>query len=175
MVSRRDVLKGAAAGVWAASRARLRAQSTAAAPPAAEPLVQYVDPFIGTGGAGRTFPGASMPGGLVQLSPDTTGRGRESGAGYHYADSEIAGFSHTHLSGLAGADLCDILVMPVQAGADMPGEVASPFSHDREKASPGYYSVDLRAHDIRAELTATRRVGVHRYAFLRPGSGRRKA
>ncbi len=176
MVSRRDVLKGAAAaGAWAASRARLRAQVPVAASPAAEPLVQYVDPFIGTGGAGRTFPGASMPGGLVQLSPDTTGRGRESGAGYHYADSEIAGFSHTHLSGLAGADLCDILVMPTQGGADMPGEVASPFSHDREKASPGYYSVDLRAHDIRAELTATRRVGLHRYAFLRPGSGRQPA
>ena len=116
MITRRDVLKGAAAaGVWAASRARLHAQSPAAVLPAAEPLVQYVDPFVGTGGAGRTFPGASMPGGLVQLSPDTTGRGRESGAGYHYTDSEIAGFSHTHLSGIAGADLCDILVMPTQA------------------------------------------------------------
>jgi predicted alpha-1,2-mannosidase len=173
MITRRDVLKGAAAaGVWAASRARLHAQSSAAVLPAAEPLVQYVDPFIGTGGAGRTFPGASMPGGLVQLSPDTTGRGRESGAGYHYTDSEIAGFSHTHLSGIAGADLCDILVMPTQAGADMSGRVASPFSHDGEKSSPGYYSVDLKAFDIRAELTATRRVGLHRYAFLRPGAGR---
>ena len=176
MISRRDVLKGAAAaGLWAAGRARLDSQALPAPPPPPEPLVQFVDPFIGTGGEGRTFPGASMPGGLVQLSPDTTGRGRESGAGYHYADTEIAGFSHTHLSGIPGGDLCDILVMPTQAGPEMPGQVASPFSHDREKASPGYYSVDLQAFDIRAELTATRRVGFHRYAFLRPGAGRQPA
>jgi predicted alpha-1,2-mannosidase len=175
MISRREILKGAAAaGFWAAGRAHLRAQPQAA-PPVGEPLVQFVDPFVGTGGLGHTFPGAAVPGGLVQLSPDTGGRGRESGAGYHYADSGIAGFSHTHLSGTGAGDLCDILVTPTQAGADMPASALSPFSHEREKASAGYYTVDLQAYDIRAELTATRRVGVHRYSFLRPAAGRQPA
>jgi len=175
MISRRDVLKGAAAaGLWAAGRARAEAWQQAAAP-AGESLVQYVDPFIGTGGHGHTFPGASMPGGLVQLSPDSGKQGRDCCVGYHYSDTEIAGFSHTHLSGTGIGDLCDILVTPTQAGADMPASVASPFSHEKEKASPGYYSVDLQAFDIRAELTATRRVGLHRYAFLRPAASRQPA
>src|SRR5512139_1497368 len=178
MISRRDVLKGAAAaGLWAAGRAHVRAQERQqqAAAPAGESLVQYVDPFIGTGGRGHTFPGASMPGGLVQLSPDSGNQGPDRVGGYHYTDTDIAGFSHTHLSGAAAGDLCDILVTPTQAGAEMPASVVSPFSHDREKASPGYYSVDLQAFDIRAELTATRRVGLHRYSFLRPASSRQPA
>jgi predicted alpha-1,2-mannosidase len=174
MISRRDVLRGAAAaGVWAAGRARLHAWPQAAA--AGEPLAPYVDPFIGTGGHGRTFPGATMPGGLVQLSPDSGKPGGDWSAGYHYSDTEIAGFSHTHLSGASIGDLCDILVTPTQAGAELPVSAASPFSHEKEKASPGYYSVDLQAFDIRAELTATRRVGLHRYSFLRPGAGRQPA
>jgi predicted alpha-1,2-mannosidase len=175
MISRREILKGAAAaGLWAAGRARLHARAQAAAP-AGESLVPYVDPFVGTGGLGRTFPGAAVPGGLVQLSPDTNKRGWECGAGYHYADTEITGFSHTHLSGADTGDLCDILVMPTQAGADMPVSAVSPFSHEKEKASAGYYSVDLLAYDIRAELTATRRVGLHRYSFLRPAARRQPA
>ncbi|MGE5199222.1 MAG: GH92 family glycosyl hydrolase [Rhodospirillaceae bacterium] len=170
MISRRDVLKGAAAaGLWAAGRAHTRAWQQPASE-AGESLGQYVDPFIGTGGHGHTFPGASMPGGLVQLSPDSGKQGPDWSAGYHYSDTEIAGFSHTHLSGTGIGDLCDILVTPTQAGADMPRTVTSPFSHDREQASPGYYSVDLQAYDIRAELTATRRVGLHRYSFLRPAA-----
>jgi hypothetical protein len=76
-----------------------------------------------------------MPGGLVQLSPDSGKQGPDWSAGYHYSDIEIAGFSHTHLSGAPTGDLCDILVTPTQAGADMPGTVTSPFSHDKEKAS----------------------------------------
>ena len=104
---------------------------------AGEPLVGYVDPFIGTGGRGHTFPGAAVPGGLVQLSPDSGKQGPGWSAGYHYSDTEIAGFSHTHLSGSGVGDLCDILVTPTQAGAEMPGSVASPFSHDKEKALPG--------------------------------------
>ena len=116
-----------------------------------------------------------MPGGLVQLSPDSGKQGWDWCAGYHYSDTEIAGFSHTHLSGTGIGDLCDILVTPTQAGAEMPASVASPFSHEKEKASPGYYSVDLQAFDIRAELTATRRVGLHRYAFLRPAASRQPA
>ncbi len=175
MISRRDVLKGAAGvGLWAAGgvRAQARQQSPVQV---GEPLVGYVDPFIGTGGGGHTFPGAAVPGGLVQLSPDSGKQGPDWSAGYHYSDTEIAGFSHTHLSGSGVGDLCDILVTPTQAGAEMPGSVASPFSHDKEKAVPGYYSVDLEAFDIRAELTATRRVGLHRYSFLRPGPSRQPA
>jgi len=172
MVSRRDVLRGAAAaGLWAAGRARLHAWPQAASP-AGEPLAGFVDPFIGTGGQGHTFPGAAVPGGLVQLSPDSGRQGPDRWAGYHYSDTEIAGFSHTHLSGTGMGDLCDVLVTPTQAGAEMPASVASPFSHEKEKASPGYYSVDLQAFDIRAELTATRRVGLHRYSFLRPAASR---
>jgi len=175
MISRRDILKGAAAaGLWTAGRARLHGWPQAA-PPAGEPLAPYVDPFIGTGGGGHTFPGAAVPGGLVQLSPDTGKPGSERRAGYEFADTEIAGFSHTHLSGAGAGDLCDILVMPTQAGAEPPLTAASPFSHDKEKASAGYYAVDLEAFDIRAELTATRRVGLHRYSFLRPSSGRQPA
>jgi len=175
MISRRAILKGAAAaGLWAAGRAHLRARPQAAAA-AGEPLVQFVDPFIGTGGLGHTFPGAAVPGGLVQLSPDSGRRGWESGAGYHYADTDIAGFSHTHLSGTGAGDLCDILVTPTQAGAEMPVSAVSPFSHEKERASAGYYTVDLQAYDIRAELTATRRVGLHRYSFLRPAAGRQPA
>jgi predicted alpha-1,2-mannosidase len=175
MISRRDVLKGAAAaGVWAAGRAHLQGRQQTVAP-AGESLVQYVDPFIGTGGRGHTFPGASMPGGLVQLSPDSGRQGADWCAGYHYSDTEIAGFSHTHLSGTSAGDLCDILITPTQAGAEMPSSVVSPFSHDKEKASAGYYSVDLLAYDIRAELTVTRRVGLHRYSFLRPAAGRQPA
>jgi len=175
MISRRDVLKGAAGtGLWAASRPLALARQQAAAQ-AGESLAQYVDPFIGTGGHGHTFPGASMPGGLVQLSPDSGKQGWDWCAGYHYSDTEIAGFSHTHLTGTGIGDLCDILVTPTQAGAEMPASVASPFSHEKEKASAGYYSVDLQAYDIRAELTATRRVGVHRYSFLRPAASRQPA
>ena len=175
MITRRDVLKRAAvAGVWAAGGVRAQAWQQSSAP-AGEPLVGYVDPFIGTGGDGHTFPGAAVPGGLVQLSPDSGKQGANWCAGYHYSDTEIAGFSHTHLSGSGIGDLCDILVTPTQAGADMPGSVVSPFSHEKEKASPGYYSVDLGAYDIRAELTATRRVGLHRYSFLRPAASRQPA
>jgi predicted alpha-1,2-mannosidase len=175
MISRRDVLKGAAAaGLWVAGGSHAKAWRQASAP-AGEPLVGYVDPFIGTGGAGHTFPGAAMPGGLVQLSPDSGKQGADWRAGYRFSDTEIAGFSHTHLSGAGIGELCDILVTPTQAGAEMPASVASPFSHEKERASPGYYSVDLGAYDIRAELTATRRVGFHRYSFLRPAARRQPA
>jgi predicted alpha-1,2-mannosidase len=175
MISRRDILKRAAAtGLWVAGGrdATAWAQTLDGG---GESLLQFVDPFIGTGGHGHTFPGASMPAGMVQLSPDSGKQGWDWCAGYHYSDTEIAGFSHTHLSGTGIGDLCDILVTPTLAGAEMPGDVRSPFSHDKERASAGYYSVDLLAFDIRAELTATRRVGLHRYSFLRPAAGRQPA
>ncbi len=136
-------------------------------------LVSYVDPFIGTGAHGHTFPGAALPFGMVQLSPDTGVEGWDWCSGYHYSDSSIMGFSHTHLSGTGRGDLLDILAMPTTGPLqtvpgtkeDPDGGYRSRFSHEREKASPGYYSVYLDDYQVLAELTATKRTGVHRYTF----------
>jgi predicted alpha-1,2-mannosidase len=133
----------------------------------------YVNPFIGTGGHGHTFPGAVMPFGMVQLSPDTRLSGWDGCSGYHYSDSVIYGFSHTHLSGTGVPDYCDILLMPTtgkpQLNAFVDGSFrkgyASHFSHKNEAASPGYYSVHLDDDHIDAELTVTQRVGFHKYTF----------
>ncbi|MBN8681984.1 MAG: GH92 family glycosyl hydrolase [Chitinophagales bacterium] len=130
--------------------------------------LQYVDPFIGTGGHGHTFPGASAPFGLVQLSPDTRpDPGEWDGcSGYHASDSILYGFSHTHLSGTGVPDYCDIQLMPFVGGARLePEEYRSPFLKKNEKASPGYYSVYLHNERILCEMTATERVGLHRYTF----------
>ena len=148
------------------------------APPAPAAPVDSVDPFIGTGGEGHTFPGAVAPFGMVQLSPDTEIKPfRQSykwAAGYRYEDSSILGFSHTHFSGAGHSDLGDVLVMPAVGDAVPlePGDSASPgsgyrsrFSHASEVATPGYYAVTLSDPGVRAELTAGTRVGVHRYAF----------
>ncbi|WP_082559871.1 GH92 family glycosyl hydrolase [Lysobacter sp. Root559] len=136
-----------------------------------------VDPFIGTGGEGHTFPGAVFPFGMVQLSPDTQIKPRKEAygwaAGYRYDDSSIVGFSHTHFSGTGHSDLGDVLLMPIagevklERGEDgKPGSgYRSRFRHDDEVAQPGYYAVTLDDYGVRAELTATERVGVHRYAF----------
>lgn len=148
----------------------------------AEPLVPdplaFVDPMIGTGPEGHTFPGATAPFGMVQLSPDTdaTCQIRECydhAAGYSYHDTTIQGFSHTHFSGAGHSDLGDLLVMPQVGEVKLdPGDPKTPgsgyrqrFSHDSEKASPGYYAVTLADSGIRAELTAGTRVGIHRYSF----------
>ena len=124
---------------------------------------RYVNPFIGTGGHGHTFPGATMPFGMVQLSPDTRTDNWDGSSGYHYSDSTIFGFSHTHLSGTGIPDYCDILFMPTVGEADF-DKTKSTFSHTNEKAEPGYYSVKMD-NGIKAELTATTRVGFHRYTF----------
>lgn len=134
---------------------------------------QYVDPFIGTDAHGHTFPGATTPFGLVQVSPDTDTQGWDWCSGYHSSDSSIIGFSHTHLSGTGGADLGDILLMPGSGVVKLePGTKADPgsgyrshFSHSSEKASPGYYSVYLEDPRVRVELTATPHTGVHRYTY----------
>ncbi len=134
-------------------------------------LTTLVDPFIGTDATGNTFPGAAMPFGMVQLSPDTYNDGCCSG--YHYRDTAIIGFSHTHLSGTGVADFGDILVMPATGELSAASgshrfrgdDRGSKYSHDSEKASPGYYSVFLDDYQIKAELTATNRVGLHRYTF----------
>jgi predicted alpha-1,2-mannosidase len=136
-------------------------------------LTRYVDPFIGTGGHGHTYPGALVPFGMVQLSPDTRLTGWDGCSGYHYSDSIIYGFSHTHLSGTGISDYGDILLMPtvgevflkaLDQGEPARG-YASRFSHRNETASAGYYSVKLDDDQILAELTATARTGLHRYTF----------
>jgi predicted alpha-1,2-mannosidase len=169
MLTRRDVLRNACAAgfVLAAERRGLLAQDGAVAADGDGPLARFIDPFLGTGGHGHTFPGAAVPYGMVQLSPDSGKQGWDWCAGYHYSDTTIAGFTHTHLSGTGIGDLCDILVMPTLAGPGLPADVQSPFSHDKEKASAGYYSVDLLGTGVKVELTVTRRVGLHRYYFPR--------
>ncbi len=129
-------------------------------------FTQYVNPIIGTGGHGHTYPGAVLPHGMVQLSPDTRMDGWDGCGGYHYSDNFIFGFSHTHLSGTGCSDYGDILLMPMQGTPSPDNKVyGSKFQHAHEKARPGYYSVKLDDENILAELTATYRVGFHKYSF----------
>ena len=213
MVTRRRFLQGAAAlallgqridplAAMAAGHTGAKASATSSAADAAGGLAQHVDVFIGTGGHGHLYPGASMPFGMVQLSPDTNDSGWDACSGYHQADGSIMGFSHTHLSGTGASDMLDILVMPAQGEVLLePGERglpdqnykskydgAAPGPHltadnkaqpgrgyrsryGEEQAQPGYYRVHLTDHDILAELTATQRVGLHRYTFQQAGDG----
>lgn len=134
------------------------------------PLISYVNPFIGTGGHGHTYPGATRPFGMMQLSPDTRLDGWDGCSGYHYSDTEIFGFSHTHLSGTGVSDYGDILLMPTNKvvfnnGADGKEGYKSTFSHDKEIAEPGYYKVHLDDTNIDVELTVTERSGIHKYQF----------
>ena len=152
--------------------------------------LHYVNPIIGTNGMGHTFPGACAPFGSVQLSPDTDTvphningvyqpRVYDYCAGYQYKDSTIVGFSHTHFSGTGHSDLGDILVIPVTGPVKFnPGTQTDPdagyrsrFSHDTEKAQPGYYEVVLQDYGVKAQLTATEHVGVHRYTFPEGNDG----
>lgn len=137
--------------------------------PGSQPLadeIQYVDPFIGTGFHGHTFPGATRPYAMVQLSPDTHIMGWDASSGYHYDDHQIYGFSHTHLSGTGIGDLGDILLLPF-SGGDSIKPVAT-FKKETEKATPGYYAVRLDNLGVNVELTSTDRVGFHRYTFDNP-------
>ena len=137
--------------------------------PESQPLadeVQYVDPFIGTGFHGHTFPGATRPYAMVQLSPDTHIMGWDASSGYHYDDHQIYGFSHTHLSGTGIGDLGDILLLPF-SGGDSIKPVAT-FKKETEKATPGYYAVRLENLGVNVELTSADRVGFHRYTFDNP-------
>ncbi len=133
-------------------------------------LTSFVNPFIGTDGPGNTYPGATVPFGMVQLSPDIGIPGWDRIAGYYYQDSIISGFSHTHLTGTGAGDLYDILVMPTNSRfskriKENNYKPFSSFSHNKEAASPGYYTVDLLDYGIKAEVTATKRTGVHKYKF----------
>ena len=161
------------AALWPAANAANRQAAT----DPGERAVAAVDPFIGTGGEGHTYPGATVPFGMVQLSPDTRIQPRKEAygwaAGYRYDDRSLVGFSHTHFSGTGHSDLGDVLLMPISGAVrlergdpDKPGSgYSSRFRHDDERAEPGYYAVTLDDYKVRAELTASARAGVHRYTF----------
>ncbi|WP_341900032.1 GH92 family glycosyl hydrolase [Fluviicola taffensis] len=155
----------------------------------AQSKLNYVNPLIGTSKMGHTFPGATVPFGMVQLSPDTDtipyavdGKYNPNVykycAGYQYEDPTIVGFSHTHFSGTGHSDLGDILIMPTSGKLQLnPGVSANPkggfrsaYNHQNEIAKPNYYSVQLEDHQIKAELTTTTRVGIHKYTFSEPDS-----
>jgi predicted alpha-1,2-mannosidase len=176
-LTRREFLQSAALTSLAAATTNgldLKALDSLAESPAnPKGLTQFVDMFIGTGGHGHCYPGATVPFGMVQLSPDTGVGDWDHCSGYHHDDTSIMGFSHTHLSGTGAADLLDILLMPGTGEVhNEPGSPQDPgtgyrsqFSHTTEHAEPGYYTVVLDDYKIKAELTATARVGLHRYTF----------
>jgi predicted alpha-1,2-mannosidase len=173
MVNRRQLLNGAAlAVVGAALSPQARAFDVRRTD---GNLCRYVDPFIGTGGHGHTFPGATVPFGMIQLSPDTDVARWDACSGYHHDDGSIMGFSHTHLSGTGVGDLLDVLVVPASGPVRLtPGSLAEPqtgyrsrFDHADERASPGYYRVLLKDSEVEAEITTTARAGLHRYRFAR--------
>lgn len=154
---------------------------SAVLPAAAEDLARHVDPLVGTRNMGHTFPGAVVPFGMVQLSPDTRHLSMFDAegqyvpevyrycAGYQYEDSTIVGFSHTHFSGTGHSDLGDVSVLPVMGEVDLEADPSARFDHATEIAEPGYYRVTLEDSGIAAELTATARTGWHRYTFGRTG------
>jgi len=173
----RNAIAVAAALLLGVALPAITAPATAPPPAADSRAYAAVDPFIGSGGEGHTFPGAVVPFGMIQLSPDTQIKPRSEAfgwsAGYRYEDHTIVGFSHTHFSGTGHSDLGDVLLMPV-AGAvrlergdpERPGSgYTSRFRHATERAEPGYYAVTLDDYGVRAELTASARVGLHRYLF----------
>ena len=134
---------------------------------------QYVNPMIGTGGHGHTFPGATVPFGMLQVSPDNGVSSWDWCSGYHYSDSIVSGFSHLHLSGTGIGDLADILFMPTNKKLDLTAKAASrdflpyksKYNHVNEKAISGYYQVFLEDPKINVELTSTQRTAYHKYTY----------
>ena len=175
MISRRKFTAGGVAAsylAWSELRSEAKLLNSLPAP-AVGGVSRFVQPKIGTGGHGHCYPGATVPFGMVQLSPDTFNQGWDWCSGYNYSDDSIMGFSHTHLSGTGIGDMLDFLIMactgPVKT---VPGTREHPeagyrsrFSHSEEIAVPGYYSVLLRDYGVQAELSATARAGIHRYTF----------
>ncbi|HKK74665.1 MAG TPA: GH92 family glycosyl hydrolase [Saprospiraceae bacterium] len=151
----------------------LSCQNEALLPAAHTPPINYVDPYIGTDGHGHVFLGANVPFGAVQVGPTNFTRGWDWCSGYHYSDSVMIGFAQTHLSGTGIGDLGDVMLMPYTGPLQTsPGSTEAPFSgyasyydHEQEQAEPGYYKVTLQTHDIDVQLTASQRVGFHRYTF----------
>ena len=127
----------------------------------AENLTQYVNPYVGTGGHGHVFLGANVPFGYIQLGPTEKTRGWDWCSGYHYSDNVLIGFGHTHLSGTGIGDLGDIALLPVSTAA----QDSVIFAHSDETVRPGYYGLKLNNPNVKVELTATQRVGMHRYTF----------
>lgn len=126
----------------------------------------YVNPFIGTGGHGHTYPGPALPFGMIQPGPDTRLDGWDGCSGYHYTDNVVYGFSQTHLSGTGIEDYCDFLFMPTTGKPQFINkEYASPFQKKNEKASPGYYSTFLDKYKVKAEITTTKRAGLYKFTF----------
>ena len=172
MVSRRTFVGALSAGA-AAGYVRSAFALPVAKGEVAADHTKWVKIAIGTGGHGHTFPGATVPFGAVQLSPDTGASDWDHCSGYHYGDSSILGFSHTHLSGTGCLDMLDVLLMPAtddftfdpKAGVDAKTSYRSKFSHASEVMVPGYYKVHLDDSKVTAELTATERTGMHRYTF----------
>ncbi|MEA1673156.1 GH92 family glycosyl hydrolase [Nitrospirillum sp. BR 11163] len=173
MMTRRDLLTGVAAAALVPLAGGSGAVFAGTGQKAGAGFCRYVDPFIGTGGHGHTYPGATVPFGMVQLSPDTNTAGWDACSGYHIQDPTILGFSHTHLSGTGVGDMLDVLVVPRVGPVRLdPGTPENPeegyrarFDHADEQATPGYYRVRLKDSGIEAELTATARAGLHRYRF----------
>ncbi|MEL4890488.1 GH92 family glycosyl hydrolase [Xanthomonas protegens] len=180
MATRRGFLQGAIAlalfgssGIARLAQARAGSYALPADAHAKAELTRNVDVFIGTGGHGHTFPGATLPFGMVQLSPDTYNADWDACSGYHADDGSIMGFSHTHLSGTGIGDMLDFLVVPATGPVKLqPGTRENPdagyrsrYDHADEAASPGYYRVRLKDSGVHAELTATARAGLHRYHF----------
>jgi len=131
----------------------------------AQKLTSFVDPFLGTGGHGHVYPGATIPFGMIQLSPDNGDQGWDWSSGYHYSSNTIAGFSHTHLSGTGIGDWCDISILPLTDTSAIRNEkIKIPFSHNKEFAKPGYYSVEL-SNQVKCAFTTTKRTGLHQYQF----------
>lgn len=135
--------------------------------------VSYVDPFIGTGGHGHTYPGATVPFGMVQVSPVNGTIGWDWCSGYHYSDDVAIGFGHLHLSGTGIGDLSDLLFMPISKTVDLTAQpiqrdsltYKSTYSHDNEVSKPGFYQVYLKDHKVNVELTASERTAFHKYTF----------
>jgi len=148
-----------------------------AMPCLAKTPVEYVNPMIGTSDHGHVFPGATLPFGMVQLSPDTRLGTWDGCSGYHYSDTSIIGFSHNHLTGTGIGDLGNVMLMPTVGPLKcMPGErpgegYRSRFSHEQEETRPGYYRVLLQDYNVNVELTATLRSGLHRYTFPQTDEG----
>jgi len=173
MISRRKFLERSAAACAVSALPMGKFVHAAVGESKSEDPFRWVDPRIGTGGHGHCFPGAALPFGQVQLSPDTFNDGWDWCSGYHVSDSSIMGFSHTHLSGTGCGDLLDFLVMAGTGTAHIvPGDRNNPdagyrsrFDHADEQMEPGYYSVLLQDYKVRVELTATERTGLHRYTF----------
>ena len=157
--------------------ALLLAAACSPSQPAAESdFTRFVDPKIGTGGHGHVFVGANVPFGMVQVGPTSIPQEWDWVSGYHRSDSTVIGFSHTHLSGTGIGDLFDVTVMPVVGEVtyargtedDPQSGMWSYFSHANEKARPGYYATRLDRYGVDVELTATKRVGLHKYTFPAP-------